>query len=71
MSDEEAAAILEALYAAWPQIRKDYPAVASGVQEQMAKASNTAPYHPAAIAFFKAKGLWTDANDKKEASFPK
>ena len=31
MPDEEATAILEALYAAWPQIRKDYPAVASGV----------------------------------------
>jgi uncharacterized protein len=69
LPDDQAAAILEALYAAWPQIRKDYPAVASGAQDQMAKASNTAPYHPAAIAFFKEKGLWTDANDKKEASF--
>ena len=35
----------------------------------MAKATNTAPYHPAAIAFFKEIGLWTEANDKKEASF--
>jgi uncharacterized protein len=71
LPDEEATAILEALYAAWPQIRKDYPAVASGTQENMAKASNTAPYHPAAIAFFKEKGLWTEANDKKEASLAK
>ena len=71
LPDDQATAILEALYAAWPQIRKDYPAVASGLQEDMAKASNTVPYHPAAIAFFKAKGLWTEANDKKEASFPK
>lgn len=69
LPDEEATAILKALYESWPQIRKDYPAVAAGAQEQMAKASNTAPYHPAAIAFFKEIGLWTEANDKKEASF--
>ncbi len=69
LPDEDATAILKALYESWPQMRKDYPAVAAGVQEQMAKASNTAPYHPAAIAFFKEIGLWTEANDKKEATF--
>lgn len=69
LPDDQATEILKALYAAWPQIRKDYPAVASGAQDQMAKASNTVPYHPAAIAFFKEQGLWTEANDKKEASF--
>lgn len=71
LPDDQATAILEALYDAWPQIRKDYPAVASGTQDQMAKASNTVPYHPASIAFFKAKGLWSEANDKKEATFSK
>lgn len=71
LPDDQATAILEAVYAAWPQLRKDYPAVASGMQEDMAKASNTVPYHPAAIAFFKDKGLWTEANDKKEASLAK
>ncbi len=71
LSDEDATAILEALYAAWPKIRQDYPAVSAGTQDQMAKASNTAPYHEAAIRFFKEKGLWTEANDKREATFSK
>ncbi len=71
LPDEQATAILEALYAAWPKIREDYPPVRSGAQDQMAKASNTAPYHPAAVAFFKKMGLWSEANDKKEASLSK
>ncbi|MCG6856980.1 MAG: TAXI family TRAP transporter solute-binding subunit [Salaquimonas sp.] len=71
LPDEEATKILEALYKSWPKIREDYPPVRSGIQKEMAKASNTAPYHPAAIAFFKKMGLWTEANDKKEATFSK
>ena len=68
LPDDQATAILEALYNAWDKVREDYPPVRAGIKAQMAKASNTAPYHPAAIAFFKSKGMWTEANDKKEAS---
>ncbi|WP_425053537.1 TAXI family TRAP transporter solute-binding subunit [Psychromarinibacter sp. S121] len=69
LSDEEATAILTALYDAFPQLREDYPPLRGGAQDDMGNASNTVPYHPAAIAFFKEKGLWSDENDTREATF--
>ncbi|MCV0395978.1 MAG: TAXI family TRAP transporter solute-binding subunit [Rhizobiaceae bacterium] len=69
LPDEEVTAILTALYDAFPQLREDYPPLRGGAQDAMAFASNTVPYHPAAIAFFKEKGLWSKDNDAREASF--
>lgn len=68
LPDGEAKAILGALYEAFPQLEEDYPAIRSGDRDDFARPSNTVPYHPAAIEFFKEKGLWTDANDAREAS---
>ena len=48
---------------------KVYPPLRGGAQDAMGNASNTVPYHPAAIAFFQEKGLWSDANEAREASF--
>ncbi len=69
LSDEEATAVLTALYEAFPQLREDYPPLRGGAQDALGSATNTVPYHPAAVAFFQEKGLWTDANDTREASF--
>jgi TRAP transporter TAXI family solute receptor len=69
LSDEEATAILTALYDAFPQLREDYPPLRGGAQDAMGNASNTVPYHPAAVAFFEEKGMWTEANEAREASF--
>jgi TRAP transporter TAXI family solute receptor len=69
LSDEEATAILTALYDAFPQLREDYPPLRGGAQDAMGNPSNTVPYHPAAVAFFKDKGLWSDDNEAREASF--
>jgi len=71
LSDEDATAILTALYDSFPQLREDYAPIRSGSGEQFAEPSNTVPFHPAAIAFYKDKGMWTDANDAKEATFAK
>ena len=71
LSDEDATSILNALYEAFPQLREDYAPIRSGSGEQFAEPSNTVPFHPAAIAFYKEKGMWTDANDAKEATFAK
>ncbi len=38
------------------------------IRDAFATPSNTVPYHPAAVAFFKEKGLWTEANDARDAS---
>jgi len=67
LPDKEATAILEALYEAMPQLKKDYPPLAAAGQDRMALPSNTVPYHSAAVAFYKSKGLWTDANEERDA----
>ncbi|MBS0124984.1 TAXI family TRAP transporter solute-binding subunit [Thetidibacter halocola] len=67
LPDEEVTAILTALYDAFPQLREDYPAIRSGSAEQFASTSNTVPYHPAAVAFYQDKGMWTEANAAKDA----
>ena len=67
LSDEDATAILSALYDSFPQLREDYPPIRSGTIEQFAATSNTVPYHPAAVAFFKEKGMWAEVNEAKDA----
>ncbi|MCI5078621.1 TAXI family TRAP transporter solute-binding subunit [Oricola sp.] len=68
LSDETATAILEALYEAFPALQEDYPPIRSGSRDKFAVPSNTVPYHPAAVAFFKEKGLWTEENDARDAA---
>ena len=67
MSDEDATAILSALYDGLPQLKADYPALGPASQERMALPSNTVPYHPAAVEFFNSKGLWTEENAARDA----
>lgn len=66
MSDEDATAILTALYDGLPQLKKDYPPLGGAAQEKLSAPSNTVPYHPAAIEFFKSKNLWSDENASRD-----
>jgi len=66
LPNDEATAILTALYEGLPQLKKDYPPLGGAAQDQLGKPSNTVPYHDAAKAFFKAKGLWSKDNDARE-----
>lgn len=68
LPDEEARAILEALYEALPQLKEDYPPIALAEQELLAEPTNTVPYHPAAVEFFKEKNLWSEENESRDAS---
>lgn len=68
LSDEDATAILTALYSALPQLKADYPAMAAAARDMLSAPTNTVPYHPAAVAFFKEKGIWSDENDAREAA---
>ncbi|WP_238366510.1 TAXI family TRAP transporter solute-binding subunit [Mesobacterium pallidum] len=62
LPDEEATAILTALYDSFEKLREDYPPIRSGSTEMFSATSNTVPYHPAAVAFYEEKGMWTEAN---------
>ncbi|WP_010139027.1 TAXI family TRAP transporter solute-binding subunit [Oceanicola sp. S124] len=68
LSDEDATAILTALYDGLPGLKADYPPLAAAAQELMAAPTNTVPYHPAAVAFFTDKGLWSEENAARDAA---
>ncbi len=71
MSDEQAAAIVKTLHENWQALQTDYPVLKSGDKAKLAAASNTAPYHPGAKAYFQSVGLWNDANESREAALAK
>lgn len=65
-SDEDVTKILTAIWDSWSRLQEDVPALRDGTVEQMAPAGTGAPYHPAAAAFYRDRGLWTDAHDNHE-----
>ncbi len=69
MPDADVTAVLGVLHDKFEQLRKDYPALRSSSAAELGAAKNTLPYHPAAIRFFKDKGLWSDGNDAHEQQF--
>jgi TRAP transporter TAXI family solute receptor len=66
LPDGDATAILEALYESLPQLKEDYPPLGGAGQDKLSLPNNTVPYHPAAVEFFKSKGMWTAENDARE-----
>lgn len=64
-------AVVAALHDNFAALQKDYPALRQGSAQAFASPTNTLPYHAAAIAYYKGKGMWTPANDAKEKSFAK
>ena len=71
LSDADVTAIVSTLHGNWAALQKDYPALRGGPAAGFASATNTVPYHAAAAAYFKSKGLWTPANDKVDATLGK
>ncbi len=67
LSDELATEILAALYDSFDGLREDYPPIRGGNKDAFATPSNTVPFHPAAVAFYKERGMWADANDARDA----
>lgn len=66
LSDAEVSDILATVHAHFGDLQKDYPPLRGGKAELFASPTNTVPYHPAAIRYFRDKGLWTEANDRHE-----
>lgn len=68
LPDEDAAQILQTLSDGWAQLAEDYPALRGGGPEMFSMPTNTAPYHPGAVAFFQEAGIWTEENEAREAA---
>jgi TRAP transporter TAXI family solute receptor len=71
LPNQDATALLTALYESLPQLKKDYPPLGGASQKKFSSPSNTVPYHPAAVAFFKSKGMWNDQNEARNAAVAK
>ncbi|MGE0315303.1 MAG: TAXI family TRAP transporter solute-binding subunit [Lautropia sp.] len=66
LDDATVGKLLGTIHSAFGALQKDYPTMRQAKIEDMGRASNTVPYHPGAVAFYKSKGLWTPANDEKQ-----
>ena len=71
LPNKDATALLTALYDSLPQLKKDYRPLGGASQNKLSSPSNTVPYHPAAVAFFKSKGMWTNQNEARNATVAK
>ena len=67
--DADIAAVLKVLEESFADLQKDYPQLRTGDAKKLALPTNTIPYHPGAIAYFKSRGMWTPANEEREKGF--
>lgn len=58
--------VLDTLWAQEANIRKAHPALRGHLNKASVSAIPLIPYHPEAIAFYKEKGLWTEASQKAQ-----
>ncbi len=64
LSDADAGKMTTALVENWSALQKDYPALRPSKLEDLSRATNVVPFHPGAIAAFKAKNMWTAKNEE-------
>lgn len=57
--------VLETVWSSLAELREANRTFADWKQEQMATATMTVPYHPAAVAFFRQKGVWTTEMEER------
>jgi hypothetical protein len=63
VSEADASKMTTILIESWADLQKDYPALRAAKLEDLPRATNVVPYHPGAIAAFKAKNMWSSQND--------
>lgn len=68
-SAEDAYKLVKTLHENWAALGGQHPVLKGLKPTQLAPVSNAAPYHPGAIKFFKEAGVWSAANDAREAKF--
>jgi hypothetical protein len=62
--------VLEALWAKSEEVRKVSPVLGGFVNPAAVTLHPVIPYHPAAIEFYKSKGVWTAEAEKANAAVP-
>lgn len=65
-SDELVTKMLEGLWGKEEELVKIHPSMRGFTAEQAVTDAPVMPYHPAAIAFYKSKGLWSEADQARQ-----
>lgn len=68
LPDEMVTQVLEAIWNSHAELSAANRTLSDWTPKRMATADMTIPYHPAAVAFFKQKGVWTPAMEQRNAS---
>lgn len=68
---ETVSRVAQTIYEGFAGLQQDYATLRRSAQGEVARASNTVPYHPGAVDFFRRAGLWTPRNEQREAQFAK
>lgn len=66
-SDQAVRAACEALWNKNEELRKSHPALAGFLNQAAVSLRVELPYHPAAVAFYKEKGVWSEKADALQA----
>lgn len=67
MSEDDAYTLTKTIHENLEQLQADYPVLRRNSAEGLVSPTNTAPYHPGAVRYYKEVGLWTEENEARDA----
>ncbi len=67
LEDELVTQVLETIWSSLKELRESNRSFDDWTHERMATANMTIPYHPASVAFFKKKGVWTKEMEQRNS----
>ncbi|GIX13827.1 MAG: C4-dicarboxylate ABC transporter substrate-binding protein [Paracoccaceae bacterium] len=68
MDEDDAYTLIRTLYENYEQMQADYAVLRSSPRDLLARPTNTAPFHPGAVRFFREVGLWSAENEARDAA---
>jgi TRAP transporter TAXI family solute receptor len=71
ISNEEAYTLIKTMHPNWKELQKPLRVLRGLKPNQIAPPGNVIPYHPGAVKYYKEAGVWTAANDKRDAELMK
>jgi TRAP transporter TAXI family solute receptor len=67
LSDETVRTILQTIWDNHEELATIHPSLATWTPDRFASTQTQVPYHPAAVEFYKEKGVWTDEIDARNS----
>lgn len=67
MSEEDAYTLARTIHENYVALQEDYPVLRRNQLSDLARPSNTTPFHPGAVRYYKEIGLWSEENETRDA----